>query len=66
MFGELAYWMHYYLMKLTRVKKEKTGIPDSLFLLSIVMFVNILTINSLIELAGWHELTDCGTISLVQ
>lgn len=58
MFGELAYWIYYYLMKLTRVKKEKTGISDSLFLLSIVMFVNILTIITLIELAGWHELTD--------
>lgn len=58
MLGELAYWMHYYLVKLVRVKKEKTGISDSLFLLSIVMFVNILTIITLIELAGWHELTD--------
>lgn len=58
MLGELAYWMHYYLVKLVRVKKEKTGFSDSLFLLSIVMFVNILTIITLIELAGWHELTD--------
>lgn len=58
MLGELAYWMHYYLVKLVRVKKEKTGISDSLFLLSIVMFVNILTIITLVELAGWHELTD--------
>lgn len=58
MLGELAYWMHYYLVKLVRVKKEKTGIFDSLFLLSIVMFVNILTIITLVELAGWHELTD--------
>ena len=24
MLGELAYWMHYYLVKLVRVKKEKT------------------------------------------
>lgn len=58
MLGELAYWMHYYLVKLVRVRKKKTGIFDSLFLLSIVMFVNILTIITLVELAGWHELTD--------
>lgn len=58
MLGELAYWMHYYLVKLVRVRKEKTGISDLLFLLSIVMFVNILTIITLVELAGWHELTD--------
>lgn len=58
MIGELAYWMFYYVMKVPRVKKEKTGISDSLFLLSIVALVNILTVMMLIELAGWHGLTD--------
>lgn len=58
MIGELAYWMFYYVMKVPRVKREKTGISDSLFLLSIVALVNILTVMILIELAGWHGLTD--------
>lgn len=58
MIGELAYWMFYYVMKVPRVKREKTGISDSLFLLSIVALVNILTVMMLIELAGWHGLTD--------